>query len=150
INVDVNIPNIKIGVSSYEAVHVIVSGTYASNVTEVIWAGYNGNNDNCNTGTTTTAITSSGSTNAINVMPLATLSNVYGNTNIIYSYACDNTSTNPGGNTPDQIEDYFLTMFPGSVVRYHKTQYNCWTNQTVSGGGNCCGSIASLTAMATY
>ena len=149
INVDVNIPNLKIGVSSYEAVQVNITGTYASNVTDVAWAGYNGNNDNCQTGVTATSINSTSSNNVINVMPLATLSNVNGYPNIIYSYACDNTSSNPGGNTPDQTEDYFLTMFPGSTVRYHKTQYACWTNQLVSVGGNCCGSVTALTAQAT-
>src|SRR3954471_3520136 len=41
INVDVNIPNIKIGICSYEAVTVNLSGTYLSNVTSVVYAGYN-------------------------------------------------------------------------------------------------------------
>jgi hypothetical protein len=149
INVDVNIPNLKIGVSSYEATHVIVTGTYASNVTDVVYAGYNSGSDNCQTGTTTTSITSTGSNNVVNVMPPVTLSNVYGNTYMSYSYACDNTVSNPGGNTPDQTEHYFLTQFPGSTVRYHQTGYNCWTNMAVSAGGNCCGSVTALTVQAT-
>ncbi len=143
INVDVNIPNLKIGVVSYEAANIIITGTYASNVTDVVWAGFNATNNHCNF-PGPTAITSSGSNNVINTLPPATLSNPNGSNSIIYSYACDNTGTNPGGNTPDQVEHYFTTMFPGSSVRYHKSQYGCWGAELVSGGGNCCGTPVTL------
>ena len=49
INVDVNIPNLKIGICSYEAVRVNIVGTFSANVTQVIYAGYNNSpNTNCN------------------------------------------------------------------------------------------------------
>ena len=41
INVDVNIPNLKIGIVSYEAVQVNLSGTYVGNITGIEYAGYN-------------------------------------------------------------------------------------------------------------
>src|SRR4028119_441741 len=58
INVDVNIPNLKIGVVSYEAVAINISGTFAGNVTGVRYAGYNNTpNNNCTPNITTTTIT---------------------------------------------------------------------------------------------
>jgi hypothetical protein len=145
IDVDVNIPNLKIGVVTYESVQINVTGAFASNVTEVIYAGFDADNDNCNTGVTTTSINSPG-TQAINVMPLVTLSNPNGESIMICQYTCDNSD---GGdcNTPDQVEDYFLTQFPGSTVRYHMSQYNCYPGtQLVSAGGNCCSTPPSLSA----
>jgi len=57
INVDVNIPNLKIGICSYERVTVDISGTYVGNVTQVIYAGYNGTTNNHCGSTATTVIT---------------------------------------------------------------------------------------------
>jgi hypothetical protein len=54
INVDANIPNLKIGVLSYEAVTVNLSGAFVNNVTAVEYAGYNGTSGSC--GPTTTVI----------------------------------------------------------------------------------------------
>ncbi len=47
INIDVNIPNLKIGVVSYENATINISGAFAGNVTEVIYAGFQGTNNNC-------------------------------------------------------------------------------------------------------
>lgn len=143
INVDVNIPNLKIGVVSYESCNIIVTGAFAGNVTDVAWAGFNATNNHCGFAGSTT-ITSTGSTNTITTLPPVTLSNPNGSNSIIYSYACDNTGTNPGGNTPDQVEHYFTTMFPGSTVRFHKSQYGCFGTELVSDGGNCCGTPVTL------
>jgi hypothetical protein len=41
INIDTNIANIKIGICSYEPVRVNIGGAFASNVTEVLYAGFN-------------------------------------------------------------------------------------------------------------
>ncbi|MES2134544.1 MAG: hypothetical protein V4506_19510, partial [Bacteroidota bacterium] len=58
INVDANIPNLKIGICSYEAVKVNIVGTYSANVTQVIYAGYNNSpNTNCSPNVSTTTIT---------------------------------------------------------------------------------------------
>ena len=42
INVDVDIPNLKIGITTYEIVDVNIFGAFVGNVTEVIFAGFNG------------------------------------------------------------------------------------------------------------
>jgi hypothetical protein len=141
INVDQNIPNLKIGVVTYEAVRVQISGAFASNVTEVRYAGYNGSNDNCSQGVTNTTI--SGVTNNLDTIifyPATGYSNSNGSANIVCNYSCSSTSNQGGCNTPDQVVYYFMNAFGGTFA-YHHTQYNCWTNSTtynVSAGGNCC------------
>jgi hypothetical protein len=141
INVDQNIPNLKIGVCTYESVKIQISGAFASNVTEVVYAGYNGNNDNCSLGVTNTAISGVPSaTTTINVYPAAGYSNANGSSNIVCNYSCNSTTNQGGCNTPDQIVYYFMNLFGGTYY-YHHTQYNCWTNAatySVSTGGNCC------------
>ena len=74
INVDVNIPNLKIGVVSYEAVAITLSGTYASNVVEVNYSGYNNSpNTNCAPSIATTSITGEGgAVTNIETIPAAT------------------------------------------------------------------------------
>src|SRR6188508_1187334 len=56
INVDQHIPNLKIGITTYEDCEINISGTYASDVTEVIYAGYQGDNQHCNPSPATTSV----------------------------------------------------------------------------------------------
>jgi len=137
--VDQNIPNLKIGICTYEAARVVIQGTYAGNVTEVRYAGYIGTNDNCNLGVTSTTIM--GVPNPVDTIlqyPNVTLSDPNGYPQMICAVGCTNSSTG-GCNTTNQIAHYFLTVFGGTLY-YHHTQYNCWNNFTapVSQGGNCC------------
>jgi gliding motility-associated-like protein len=141
INVDANIPNLKIGICSYERVSVDISGPYAGNVVSVIYAGYNGTTNNHCGSTANTIIT--GVPSGIityNVIPLATLSDPDGYPYIICGYQCA-TGYQGGCNTPAQVVDYFLTTFGGGSTLYSfYTQYGCWFGATlnVSAGGNCC------------
>jgi hypothetical protein len=141
LSVDVNIPNLQIGIVSYEDDSVVIGGPYASNVTKVVYAGYyNSSNVHCTPNISMKGVYGvSSNIVSINFMPVATLSNPNGDGNIICNYSC-NASTNQGGcNTPDQIVDYFYNQFPGSKMYYHYTQYGCWSGSyLVSGGGNCC------------
>lgn len=140
INVDEDIPNLKIGVVSYEAVRVVFTGTYTSNVTGIVIAGYAGTNDPCNLGLTGNSIVNyPGGSLLMTTLPSATLTNSNGNANIICAYSCDINSNQGGCNTVDQIEDYMLTQFTGGSIRSHTVQYACWSSdQLVSEGGNCC------------
>lgn len=144
IDVDKNIPNLKIGITSYENVHITIGGTYSANVTEVRYAGYNGTNNHCGftNGTTITGVPANVDT--IILYPTAGYNNSNGYPSIICNYSCNNTSNQGGCNTPDQLVYYFTTAFSGSM-RYHYTQYGCWsaTPYAVSAGGNCC--IAPVT-----
>ncbi|HRY34166.1 MAG TPA: PKD domain-containing protein [Bacteroidales bacterium] len=156
INVDVNIPNLKIGITTYEAIQVEITGPYAANVTQVVYAGYAGNNDHCNTGHNVVAIMGVPSSAAsILVHPPATYSDPNGNPNIICAYNCGGTTG--GCNTAEQISHFFLTQFGGSLYS-HYTQYGCYYYNTpfyVSNGGNCClipgglPPIAAFTASST-
>jgi hypothetical protein len=58
INVDEDIPNLVIGISTYEPVQVTITGPFATNVVQVLYAGMNSsqNNNNCGQGNFTTSI----------------------------------------------------------------------------------------------
>ncbi len=142
IDVDQNIPNLKIGIVTYEYVHVTISGAFASNVTAVRYAGYNANNNHCSiAGPTTTTITGvPNSVDTIILYPAATYSNPNGYSSIICNYSCSDSTNQGGCNTPDQIAHYFLTVFGGTLFSHH-TSYGCWSGSNtrlVSLGGNCC------------
>ncbi|HYV92165.1 MAG TPA: PKD domain-containing protein [Chitinophagales bacterium] len=139
INVDQHIPNLKIGVTTYEDCEINISGTYASDVTEVIYAGYQGDNQHCNPSPPTTSVVGvSGNIVTVLLYPTATWTNAYGYPYIICNFQCDSASYQGGCNTPDQISHYYLTQF-GGLLYYHFTQYNCWQGTyNVSDGGNCC------------
>lgn len=140
IDVDENIPDLRVGIVSYEFVKVVFTGPFAGNVTQVIYAGFNGSNDHCGIGSGTT-VTINGAPNAVTDVrfaPPATFANSNGYGSMICAYSCDVNSNQGGCNTADQVAHYFLTEF-GGVLRYHVTQYGCWTGtQAVSAGGNCC------------
>jgi hypothetical protein len=144
IDIDQDIPNLKIGVVSYESVQVVLTGAYASNVTGVVVAGYGGTNNHCGFGFTTNSVVNFSGSPVIVYSPPANFPNSNGNANIICGYSCNVNSSQGGCNTVDQIEAYMLNQFTGSNLRYHQVQYGCWTsNQLVSSGGNCCLTIVT-------
>lgn len=145
IMVDQNIPDLKIGVVSYEPVSVVVSGLFASNVTGAIFAGYPSNGGgNCGSSSPTGISSISGvnsSVISIQNSPLVNLQNSNGYGSIVCAYSCNLNSSQGGCNTVDQIVAYFQSQFQGSSLRYHQVQYNCWLQtetRAVSQGGNCC------------
>jgi len=143
INVNQNIPNLKIGVCSYEACLISLTGAFVANVTEVRYAGYNSsNNSNCGSPaipTTTIVGAPVGATTSITFAPPSTLSNTNGYSSIICGYSCNNNTSQGGCNTVDQIEAYFMGVFSGNTLFAHRVQYGCWTGtQSVSIGGTCC------------
>ncbi|HET6992835.1 MAG TPA: hypothetical protein VFJ43_15985, partial [Bacteroidia bacterium] len=98
INIDQNIPNLKIGIVSYEFARITITGTYAGNVTEVRWAGYNGANNHCSLSAPlyTTISGVPNNVDTIITIPAANYSNPNGYGFIICNYSCDDT-TNQGG-----------------------------------------------------
>jgi len=139
INVDQNIPNLKIGILSYEFSRITITGTYAANVTQLWWVGYNGSNDHCNLGAPlyTTISGVPNPVDSILIYPAVTYSNPNGYGLMICNYSCSTTTNQGGCNTADQVADYFLTQF-GGMLRFHFTQYGCWGTVNISDGGNCC------------
>ena len=153
--VDQNIPNLKIGICTYEPVNVTFSGPFVNTVTEVLYAGFNSaqNNNNCAFPITTSSFTGINSAIlTVNVAPPVTIisppnPNYFNipngwNNGIICLYSC-NVNANQGGcNTVDQVLAYFQSQF-GGVLRGLNVQYNCWDSAspfTISSqAGNCCG-----------
>jgi PKD repeat protein len=140
INVDVNIPNLKIGVVSYEMVTINLSGPYVNNITEIQFAGYTTTtHHHCNNSPAVTSIVGAPpGTDTLIFMPNSPVANANGYYIIICNTSCDTTTNQGGCNTPDQIAAYFQQEF-GGLLRYHFTQYGCWNGTyNISDGGNCC------------
>ena len=156
--VDQNIPNLKIGICTYEPVNVTFSGPFVNSVTEVLYAGFNSaqNNNNCGFAINTSSFTGiNTSILTVNVVPPVTIISppnpnyfnlTNGNNTGIVCLASCNVDANQGGcNTVDQVLAYFQSQF-GGVLRGLNVQYPCWlsgTNYTVSAQtGNCCGACS--------
>ncbi len=137
INVDMDIPNLKIGLSSYEPMVVTITGPYASNVTGIWYAGYNSddNNNHCGIIPTTSVSAPAGTAVTIETFPFVTLPDPDGEPFMSYCYLCD--AVPYSGNTPAQVIDYFTTRLGGSLL-FHQTQYGCYGSRNISSGGNCC------------
>ncbi|MFN0032669.1 MAG: hypothetical protein ACKVOR_10965 [Flavobacteriales bacterium] len=139
INCNLNISNLKIGVCTYENVEINITGPFAGNVTEVIYAGYEGDNDNCNQGVNSTTI-SGVPVNITSILfaPPATLADPDGYGSIICGYSCGDGSQG-GCNTAAQVVDYFMDQFGGTLRTFH-TQYGCWEGDVFNtGDSDCCG-----------
>ena len=140
INVDVNIPNLKIGIVSYEMVTINLAGPYVNNISRIEFAGYTTTtHHHCGNSPTITSINGApAGTDTLVFMPTSPVSNSNGYYIIICNYSCDTSSNQGGCNTPDQIAAYFQQEF-GGLLRYHFTQYGCWNGTyNISDGGNCC------------
>jgi gliding motility-associated-like protein len=152
INVDQNIPNLIVGICTYEPIQVTFTGPFVGNITQVIYAGMNSNqnNNNCGLGNFTTSVTGipAGIVTINPPMnpPLVGYTPAHGNgagpwggQMIGVAGLCDTTVNAGGGNTPDEVVYYFLNTTGGTLL-FHQTQYACWVNETLnlSVGGNCC------------
>ena len=152
INVDVNIPDLVIGISTYEPVQVTITGPFAGNVTQVLYAGMNSNqnNNNCGQGNFTTSITGV-DPGIVTINPPLQPPQVgytpahnngtgnWGGVVIGTAGVCDTTVNAGGANTPDELVFHFEDQ-TGASLYAHQTQYACWQNSVVnlSAGGNCC------------
>lgn len=138
INCDVNIPNLKIGVVTYEWTQINISGPFAGNVTEVVYAGFNAQNGHCGLGNQPTSVNGvPPSIVDILFAPPATIGDPNGNNSIICGYTCDNDDQG-GCNTSQQIVAYFTSTMGGSLYSY-TTQYGCWSGNYALSDGICCG-----------
>ena len=149
INCDQNIPNLKIGICTYEPVIVNINGPFVGNITEVLYAGFNSNqnNNNCGLGNFTTSI-SGVNPSIVQILTAPTMDyrpehqngQAYTSSLMVgVSGQCDTIYYAGGGNTPDEVVAYFLDAFSGNL-RFHHTQYNCWLTEIydLSDGGTCC------------
>jgi hypothetical protein len=140
IDVDEDIPDLTIGVVSYESVAIVVTGAYAGNVVRLVHAGFNATNGGCGSGSSApTAITVDPGTEVISLFaPPVTVQSNFGHHILICAYSCSSTTNQGGCNTAEQAARFFQDNY-GVLLRSHRVQYGCWTGvQTVSSGGNCC------------
>jgi Secretion system C-terminal sorting domain len=151
IDVNVNIPNIKIGICTYEPTTINITGAFAGNVTEVRYAGYVAtNNHHCSNSPSTTTITGvPANITSVNFLPPSTLSNPNGYSSIVCAYSCDLNTSQGGCNTADQVLAYFQSTMGGTTYSYF-TQYGCWSNTAypLSAGGTCCPTGCNIVANA--
>jgi hypothetical protein len=152
INVDEDIPNLVIGISTYEPVQVTITGPFAGNVTQVLYAGMNSsqNNNNCGQGNFTTTVVGV-PPNIVTINPPMQPPQVgytpahnngtgpWGGVVIGAAGGCDTTVSTGGVNTPDELVFHFEDQ-TGATLYAHFTQYACWQNDVLnlSDGGTCC------------
>jgi gliding motility-associated-like protein len=145
INCDVDIPNLVIGIVAYEVVTVNISGPFVGNISGVIFGGFNEAVINGVDASLVEIYSTTGGN-----IPIASL---LGNeqdfigiplVNCITSGSgCfDNTNDTGGGNSSNQIVQWFYSEFGvGTLLYSHTTQYDAFLNAdtyNISAGGNCC------------
>jgi gliding motility-associated-like protein len=143
--IDEDIPNLKIGVASYEPTRISIFGPYAANVTEVHYAGLNPTagtgNFHCDPSLAVTSVDPLPNPNATvafaQVPPVTIVAMDFDTTfpglpdrigyngGILGCTSCSLTNGTGGVNNYVQVLDYFTTYFNGSA-RFIKTRYGCW------------------------
>ena len=81
IDVDVDVPDLRIGVVAYNAVRIAITGAFAANVAQVAYAGVNADaGDYCGDGPVTTTMVTGVSTGdvSVSVAPASVLANSFG------------------------------------------------------------------------
>lgn len=130
--VDIDIPDLKIGINTYYTVDLKISGAYAKNVTGIhcINTGKKG------TGSTIPKTKVAGVDNSI--VKIST-ENYFGPCGGFEGgTACNDGYLDPAF---DDLMDYFqTTAFPSSVIHSYKQQFGSFSDeqQLISEGGNCC------------
>jgi hypothetical protein len=125
INVDQDLPNIGIGLVSYEAMHVTISGAHAANVVAVVHAGYSA-------GTTVSGVSPD---KFVDVQgPQASPDG-----GLADDIIDDIGNVVPGMHpTSAEIADYFVRRMGGGALAFHECQYGAYSSTVlVSGGGSC-------------
>jgi gliding motility-associated-like protein len=160
ININQNIPDLKIGIASYEPTEVNIYGDFASNVSEVHYVGYfplqGTGNFHCDAALATGSINApAGANTSIVSLPPPTLLTaldpelgafgitIGDNTSITSCSSCNNDTYQGGSNTAEQIGDYFVNYFGGELL-FLKTQYPCWCGEyNLDLPPSCCFEVAT-------
>jgi gliding motility-associated-like protein len=140
---DQNIPNMVLGIVSYQAITVNITGAFVANIQEIIFAGFE---NPLFTGVPQNIITIYSQVNnnpAIasylgNELQFINLSLV----NCITAGSSCAATDDEGGNSSPQIVQFFYSEFgPGTLLFAHFTQYQTFLpldEYSISSGGNCC------------
>lgn len=123
INVDQHLPNLGIGLVSYEAMQVTIGGTYASDVVQVVHAGYE-------PGTTVAGVAAGSFVDQL----LPRVSPDAGPADLLI----DDIPNNPAPPTKAQIVAYFQAAMGGGTLAFHECQYDAYAGTLqISQGGTC-------------
>ncbi len=164
--VDENIPNLKIGICTYEPVNVTFGGAFVGNITQVNYAGFNSAQGNNNCGFPIITSSFSGINPSILTIETTPPVNIISppnpnffnqpngnNSGVVCLADCDLSTYQGGCNTADQVLDVFQNRFGGSL-RGVSVQYCCWQFSTpyrISAlKGNCCNAGGSAFASIQY
>ncbi|MFN0274137.1 MAG: gliding motility-associated C-terminal domain-containing protein [Chitinophagales bacterium] len=151
IDVDVDIPDLKVGICTYHAVEITFTGAYVSNITKVIFAGFDQVADGCGAtidetvfiGVDPSIVTKYDAINGNIAITNYLGDELFGSPIVncmVGAEGCGETASG-GGNASPQIVQFFLAEFGvGSLLYSHWTDYSCFPTSTfyVSDGGNCC------------
>lgn len=153
IDVNQNIPDLKIGIAAYEPTNVTFVGAFVANITQVIYVGYQPSQPGNNSCGTVNLVSVQSPPNAAAVVfdtPPVTLNSpdielfpgfflpVGDNSGITGCSTCINDEYQGGSNTSEQVIDYFMTQFGGDLL-FLKTQYSCWCGtQDLNQPPTCC------------
>jgi len=127
IDVNSNIPNLGIGIVSYEAATVAITGTYKDNVVAVLTAG-------TNLARTVTGVPAAIVTHED--YPSATYPDPQGSSQITAGTS-GGADYADGYATKRQIQEYFFTKLGGSVVA-HSCQYSAYSGTLLLSAGDTC------------
>lgn len=143
IDVDQNIPDLKIGIVAYEPITVNFTGVFVANITGVIYAGFN---DPVITGVNSSIITVYS-----NISGNPAVASYFGDmldfmeiplVNCITAGSGCIETDDQGGNSSPQIVQFFYSEFGTNTILFsHTTQYEGFDNNTtysISESGNCC------------
>lgn len=143
VNVDVNIPFLRIAVVTYESATVTFTGPFVNNIISVDYAGYGDTADqSCGSSVGPVAFNGlpGGVIPTIAISPASTLPNSGGSPTMDCGYQCASSGNQGGCNTSDQIVHFFTSQYVNSFLYAHYTSYSCWNgvNRNIATGGNCC------------
>lgn len=124
IDIDKHVPNLAIGLVSYQPMNVTVSGAYVGDVVAVYHAGYA-------PGTTVTGVDPLLFADAR--LPPATVDAGFADSSIL----CEISASGPGCNPAWQVEAFFASTLGGTLL-YNQCQYDAYSGTlSVSDGGQC-------------
>jgi hypothetical protein len=152
--IDQNIPNLKVGICTYEPVIVTFSGAFVSNIVDVYYAGFNSaqNNNHCGFPISTSSFLGvNPALVTVDVVPPVNITSPPNpnlpngnNSGVVTVVSCDTSTYQGGGNTIDQVIDVFQQRFGGSL-RGLVVQYCCWLDvdfyRLSAVTGRCCNTI---------
>ena len=141
IDVDADIPDLKIGISTYEFTNVTISGAFVDNVTEVVFAGFNAPSiSGVDPAIVTEYAAAIGDVAITSILGDLVIAGAPIVNCMVGAEGCGETADG-GGNSSPQIVQFFLSYWDDDDAFYaNYTDYDAFPpcDFLISEGGNCC------------